>query len=410
VFVLFLLVASSPIWAQVAEGDRSNVFLYGVDLSTEYDDQVAGAAGPGQVIYSLQPRMAFRISRPRWTSRFDYLPMFIYSSQPSSSYDLMSNSGGFTVERRFSKRFTVALQNNFAFTSNPFDTLRANSQLPEFDPLDRPNSTAPGGTLSRRMDQARGTLSYKLDAHSVVGIGCNYMYLDYRGIGAGFAGPSRTISKSIDAFYDRQLGRHLMLGFRYTFQELDFGHGTVKTDSHRLLNLWTVGVTPSLTVSAFVGPDYSDTRNYGLESPLASRVHAVELSAVGGATLRWTRAHGTLAASAIRQISDGGGTGGNVLLDTFDARASRKVSRRASVSSFFTFNRNQRLLPLLTSLASFNYVAGGAEFHREITSQTFVTLFYWRIGETEVDRLNGLPSGNRIGIRLSYGNVQAIGR
>src|SRR5262245_21964528 len=186
ILLLSLLMASPSLWAQQATAANeatSSLFLYGVNLSTEYDDQILPSdqtTAAGDIIYSLQPQLGFNIKRSRWQSTLNYLPAITYSVHRRAQYDLISHSLGFTLQRRFTKRLTLDLQNNFTLTNNPFDSVRATIELPAFGPFDQPNNTLGGTVVSRRMEQAGTTLTYALSRRSTFGVSGNFMYSDYR--------------------------------------------------------------------------------------------------------------------------------------------------------------------------------------------------------------------------------------
>src|SRR4051794_19401504 len=83
IVMLMVLLATLNLSAQDMADEQSNLFSYGVNLSTEYDDgaYVAGSDGSGEVLYLVQPNITFEASRPRWKSTIRYLPGFTYSTQ-----------------------------------------------------------------------------------------------------------------------------------------------------------------------------------------------------------------------------------------------------------------------------------------------------------------------------------------
>src|SRR5919108_1262439 len=176
ILALAVLLATANLWGQQTEGERGSLFLYGINLSSEYDDRLANEpGGTGDFIYSVRPHIGFIFSRPRWESSISYLPALTYSIQRTSEYDLLSHSVGTTFSRRFTKRLRLDVQNSFTLTSNPFDAIRATSELEDTDVLNQPNSTLTATLRSRRQGQALVSLTQALSARSSVGVSANYV-------------------------------------------------------------------------------------------------------------------------------------------------------------------------------------------------------------------------------------------
>lgn len=412
--LLSLLGCGPYLGAQEAppESEKASLFTYGVTVSTQYDDELGQGTtnGRGDVIYYLQPEFGFDIKRSRWQSTLEYLPAVTYSTQRRSSYDLFSHTLSFALTHQFTKRLTFDVHNDFTLTNNPFDNLRANSELQQIDPLNRPNTSVSGTILSRRMEQVDATVAYALSRRASFGVSGNFMHSDYReAVQSGFEGSLQTISKSGEAFYSYQTGPRTSMGLRYRYDALDFGHGAVKTDAHSLLYSWDIAFKPSLAFSLFAGPNYSDTRQSPVISGSAG-ARSLDWSGVGGATLNWKGQRHEFIAGATRQISDGGGTRGNVRLDSYNLRISRQIRRHFNVSTYAVYNHNHLLLPVDGGSSSFDYLGAGAEFGRDITEHTSLGLFYLRVQQNGDHTVSSFSSGNRVGIRLSYRKQRPIGR
>jgi len=403
-----LLFASANLWGQQSEAEKSNLFLYGVGVSTEYDDQ----AGISDVVYSVRPHLGFSISRSRWESNLNYFPAFTYSVHRTNEYDAVAHSVGLTFSRRFTKRLTLDVQSSFTLTSNPFDTLRANSELEQPDVINRPNSTLAATNRSRRMGQVVGTLTRALSARSSVGIGGNFLRLDYRD---GVLSPSglsqRSISDSANMFYSHQVGKRSSMELRYIFQKIDFDRGAVRTDAHSLLYAWSFSPTSAVKLSVFAGPGYSVTQSQPATSLLLPQ-RSSDFSPVGGATFNWSGGRTSLGGSATQQIADGGGTRGSVRLDTFSLEASQQLSKRTTVRGFANYNLNHLLLPTPGLPQSFNYLAGGAGVSHKISEHTSLGLVYWHIQQDDLGQpqLGSRNSWNRVGVTVSYDNQRPLGR
>jgi hypothetical protein len=392
--------------------EQKNVLRYGINLITNYEADVAGTTlRESHRLHSVEPHVAWQILQRRWESTCDYFAAFSRSSPPVSDYDIMSHALGLTFKYRFSKRLTGEVHNNFTRTSNPFDQVTATSSLPSFGILESPNSSSPRTSNSRRTEQLGINLSYRLDARSMVVIGGSFTQLDYEQPEArpGFDPQLRSMSETSNAFYARQLGTHSATGVGYSFQRLDFGHGDVKTTGHTLLYFWNQGFSRGVMVSLFAGPEYSRTWNQ--QPDVASGSAAIsQWSWAGGSTLAWKTIHNELIGSAVQRISDGGGVSGNVRLVSLGMQGKRLISAGFGINIFLNYNRNRLLSTAADSRRSFDYLSGGAGIDRKLTQHSWLGLFYQRVNQNGSSRSANIGSGNRVGIRLSYGNERPIGR
>ncbi len=410
ILMLAVVLAASNVWSQQGEEERSSLFLYGISLSSDYDDQLANdPGGTGDFIYSVRPHIGFTLSRARWSTSINYLPTFTYSIQRTSDYDVLAHSVGLTFARRFTKRLSLDVQSTFTLTSNPFDSIRANLELEQPDVLDRPNSTLIATNRSRRMGQVVGTLTQALSARSSFGISGNFMHLEYRDgstVSTGLL--HRSLSGSANIFYQHKIRKRSSMEIRYGFEKFDFDRGSVRTDSHTLMYVWNFAPVPAVKISAFAGPNYSMTIQ---ESVLpAASMRANQFSPVGGATVSWTGKRTVLSGTATQQISDGGGVGGTVRLESFSFEASQQLSRKVTIRGFSTYNRNHVLISVGGTPGTLNYLAAGAGLSHMLTEHTSIGASYWRIQQKQTALPGPYDSWNRVGITLSYEGQRPLGR
>jgi hypothetical protein len=426
IFVLLLLLEATSLWGQgppapndlglvslQGEGVRRNVAVYGLSFATDFDDNAASARGSvHNITYSLQPHIGLDLSRPRFDSRFDYFSGFSYSSKHIPGYDTVSQSLGTTLKYRMTKRLALTLRDTFTLTSSPFDSLSANASFPQFGILDRPNTSIPGTTIPRRMEQAGADIGYRVDARSSIGLGGTYMQLKYDGTNADplLAGSQSSTTVAGNAYYSHQLTRRQSVSLRYTFQKIDSLHGQAVTRAHSALPVYDLAFTPALNLSLFAGPQYSDSTQSPASALVSSGVlRSKRWSLAGGSSFSWTGRHNGFTASFVRQISDGGGFGGSVRLESVSAQASHRLTRRSSINAFFNFNRNHELL----RASSFDYLSGGAGYSRTLLPNLSLTLSYWHLeqsGTTSLVPLFSEGSHNRAVLSLSYQFEKPLGR
>ncbi len=390
-----------------------NMFVLGLATSASYDTNAANTNNntPNSE-YTLYPQFGLSLSRPRWTSLLTYMPGVSYSSSNLPSYNAVSQMLGAAFQYRATKRLTFSLFNSFVSSSNPFDSLHATSALPQFGTLSTPSSVA-WDYLPKTNEQAAVNATYDLSARTKIQVGGAYNYLSYQGgtdgnqLGSAFQ-QSNSGQFTLGVFHASSA--HFSSGVQYMAQQLDAGHGQVRTGAQTVGYLLQYSPTASLQLSGIIGPQYVDTTfnlpagNGAITNLLNER--GAGWSWMGGGTVSWTRRRSGLSASLIRQLSSGNQYQGAVRQTLANLQVDQQLSKQTTLSSFVGYNINEP--PFATgslNRLSNNYLSAGSGIGRKFGDKWTLSLTYWYLQQQRSLRSDqAFYSGdhNRVAISLSY--------
>jgi hypothetical protein len=389
------------------------MFFLGMATSASYDTNAANTHNNTPTSeYTLYPQFWLSLSRPRWTSSLTYMPGVSYSTSDIPSYNAVSQMFGAAFQYRATKRLTFSLFNSFVSSSNPFDSLHATSALPQFGTLSTPTAVA-WDYLPKTNEQAAVDATYDLSARTKVQVGGAYNYLSYQeGSGANQFGSAFQQSNSgqftVGVF--RASGAHFSSGVQYMAQQLDAGHGQVRTGAQTVGYLLQYSPRASLQMSGIIGPQYVDT-TFNLTAgggAIASQLNerGAGWSWMGGGTVSWTRGRSGLSASLIRQLSLGNQYQGAVRQTLANLQIEQQFSKQTTLSTFVGYNINEP--PFATggsNRLSNNYLSAGTGVSRKFGDKWTLSATYWYLQQQRSLRSdNSYYSGdhNRVAFSLSY--------
>jgi hypothetical protein len=395
-----------------SDSQFANALLIGTESSFSYDNNALNST-PTQsdFIAAIYPHLALNVTRQRLGATLTYIPGLTYSSANIPSYDLMSQALGATFSYRLTQRLTLDMRESFSSSSNPFDSLRNSSLLPQFGVLNTPTAVS-WNLIPKTIEIAEADSTYKFTGRTSGYVRLAYEYLDYQqAVGSShLVDLSQQSTSQLMSFgLGHQLSLRSTTGVQFTSQVLDFGRGTVRTTAETLAYEFQRSITPSIVVSALVGPQYLDTR----QSLLSGEAATVGLptqsvcmwSWMGGATISWTVKHNGLFASAVRQIGTGIGLQGNVRQTIISFQAQHKIGKRSALDVFTSYNMNEPLIQNRLNVGSSNsYLSAGGEFSRNLTDRWTLRCTVWAIRQGAGSNADPQYSGNhnRAAISLSY--------
>src|SRR5262249_42933873 len=154
-----------------------------------------------------------------------------------------------------------------------------------------------------------------------------------------------------NAYYNHRFTARNWTGVTYTFQRFNVGSGTNRTNTHSLLLSHTIYLQQHMTLSFFAGPEYSEVDSVNVTAnvtPLLISFAAVtnfehHLSASGGGSFGWQGQHTSARLAVSRQVSDGGGVLGVVVLNSFEGGIRRQLAKTTSMHLNATYGHNQEL-------------------------------------------------------------------
>jgi hypothetical protein len=362
-----------------------NVLFLGMATSVSYDTNVANTQNnlPNSQ-YTLYPQFGLSISRPRWTSLVTYMPGVSYSSASIPSYNAVSQMFGAAFQYRATKRLTFSLLNSFLSSSNPFDSLRATSVLPQFGVLHTPTAVA-WDYLPKTNEQAALDATYSLSARTKIQVGGAYNYISYQDSSESNL-PGNALRQSNSGQFTfglfRTSGAHYSSGVQYTGQQLDAGKGEVRTSAQSIAYQLQYSPRPSFELTAIIGPQHVDT-TYKLRSASDAitnvlNEHGTGWSWMGGGTLSWTGRRSGLSASLIRQLSTGNQYQGAVRQTLANVQVQQQLTKQTTLNSFVGYNINEPPFSVGSpTRLSNNYLSAGTGVSRKFGNKWTMSVTYW---------------------------------
>jgi hypothetical protein len=391
----------------------ANALFLGVATSVTYDTNAANTqSNVPSTQYTLYPQFGLSVTRPRWTSLVTYSPGVTYSNTSAPSYNAVSQIFGAAFQYRVTKRLTISLFNSFLSSTNPFDSLRATSVLPQFGTLSTPTAV-PWDYLPTTNEQAAVDATYNLSARTKIQVGAAYNYQGYQGSSAGNLADNpfrQSTSGQLTVGLFRASGPHYTSGLQYTAQTIDAGHGIVRTGAQSVGYQLQYSPRPSLALSAIIGPQYLDTT---LKLPLTTgsvttlpNQHEAGWSWMGGTTLSWTGRHSGVSASLIRQLSAGNQYQGAVRQILANLQFQQQLAKQTTLSTFVGYDINEPPFAGGTAARlSNNYLSAGTGVSQKFGDKWTLNMTYWYLSQKRSLRSDhAFYSGNhsRVAFSLSY--------
>ena len=206
---------------------------------------------------------------------------------------------------QMSPHWQLMANNNFHYSANPFDSYVTTPGTPTindpnpviYTPLTRFTQNYGLMTLTGRLTKV-DTLSFsgtanlrRTPTYNLLTSVPFYNLVSYGG----------------RVSYAHQLSPRLTLGAGYDYNSLDFGHGIQRSGIQTITGTVDYLLRPNMTISAWAGPEYTQTKSI-VSLPGESLVtHNSLWSAALGANFGWRDTRNSVRAGFSRQVSDGGG-------------------------------------------------------------------------------------------------------
>lgn len=326
--------------AFTSEMERSNYLRGGATVLAAYQDNVESTVGNvgSDMSYTLGPFVALDLSRPRYRLDFTYSPGFTFY-QKHSFLNQTSQSLALNFSYRLSPHVTFTAQDSFAKASGFFSPLGLSSTNILPNPLQSPNLSLVAPVPNTLINSANVGLSYQFGLNDMVGVTGNSSILRYLNQNE-VSGLFDSTGEGAGAYYTHRFANRNYLGVNYQFERyltdttlLQVGTTQLQTRTDSFYGSYTLYLKPTFSLTAFGGPQYSDTSGGTL---IPQRMW----SPSGGGSLSWQGKETSFAASYSRRITDGGGLPGAVLANIADAsfRAQFTKNVTGSVAADYATN------------------------------------------------------------------------
>jgi hypothetical protein len=442
VLVGIIVLATYPLWAQVAasgadagstsasgggggmltpapisgEGysmgftseTRANYLRGGLIFSTAYDsDATTGANGQAvsDVSYSIWPTISLDQTRSRFHWTLSYTPGYTFY-QRSTSLDSANQNFALGLKYRLSPHVTLSLQDSFVKTSSILNQANPVAESTVSGAVSVPNDSVIAPIADVLTNNANVTLTYQFSANGMIGASGTFTNLHYPNQ-TQVPGLFDSSSRGGSAFYNHRLSKMHYIGATYQYQTF-FSYpngGQSETQAQSIFLFYTLYFKPTLSLSLFGGPQYSDTQQFGLP-PVRS------WSPAGGASFAWRGKLTSFAASYSQTINGGGGLVGAVHSYGLNASVRRQLTRTLTAAIAANYANNKVLDAQPGFDNSGHTISGSASLQRQIGQNLNAGVQYTRVHQsyTDVPAISGTPDHNRVAVTISYQFSRPLGR
>jgi hypothetical protein len=410
--------------AFTSELARSNYISGGLSLASTFDDNTLNTSTNrvSDFTYSVLPFVALDQSRGRMKWKLDYSGG-LSINQRLSSRNQGSHAAGLEADFRLSPHVTFRLQDRFTDTTNFFTDFNGTSNSPAGGVLQHPNQSVVT-PLARQIGNFTGVEGeYQFGAGSIVGGSGSYYFSRFSDVTNGAGGTSSlqdTQSEQAQGFYTHRITPKNWAGFTYRFQRLTFGDGVNETLSHSILYFHTIYLSPTMTLSLFGGPEYTESSSQTVipvfQLPLilmvSTPVDHQAWSGSGGASFAWQGRHTSARVEVVRRTSDGGGLLGAVRTNSVDASLRRQLNRFSSFEVGGGYATNDSVDFVAAPGSSIRGWTGQVSFEQRLVNNLALRVGYSRVNQRQ-SSTGTTPADidhNRAWVSLSYNFSRPWGR
>ena len=222
------------------------------------------------VSYSILPTISLDQTRSRLHWVFTYSPGFTFY-QKTSSLNQADQNLGVNLSYRLSPHVTLSVRDTFLKTSNVLNQPISDLASPVSGGVSVPNNSVIAPIADTLTNNANVSITYQFSANGMVGASGTFTNLHYPNE-AQVPGLYDSSSRGGSAFYNHRLSKMHYIGVTYQYQ-MFLAYPTVgqsETQTNSIYLFYTVYLKPTLSISVFGGPQYSNTQQFGL--PTMTRV------------------------------------------------------------------------------------------------------------------------------------------
>lgn len=386
---------------------RANYLRGGLVFTSAYDsDATTGANGQpvSDESYSIWPTIALDETRSRLHWTLSYSPGYTFY-QHTSSLDAANQNLAVGFKYRLSPHVTLSLRDSFLKTSSVLN--QPSSDAPTVSGgVSVPNNSVIAPIADLITNNANATLTYQFSANGMIGASGTFTNLHYPNP-SQVPGLFDSSSRGGSAFYNHRLSKMHYIGATYQYQTfLSYPSGAQsETRTQSIFLFYTLYFKPTLSLSLFGGPQYSNTQQFELPA-------SQSWSPAGGASFGWQGKLTSFAASYSQTINGGGGLVGAVHAYSTSGSVRRQITRNLSAAITANYANNK----ILDGLPQYNNnghtVSGTASLQRQIGEHFSAGMQYTRLHQSynEVAAIASTPDHNRGAVNLSYQFSRSLGK
>jgi len=394
--------AASPL-AFTSESERSNYLRGGATGSFAYNTNVINTTGSpvGDELYTISPFIDLDINRTRFRFSTIYSPGFTFY-QHLTDRNQSNQSLGLNFAYRLSPHVTFTAQDSLAKTST-YSGLAFNTLAGVPNAIQSPNLAVVAPVSDTLINAASVGLSYQFGRNDMVGVTGNSSMLRYLNQ-SQTPGLFDSTGYGAGGYYTHRFGRNY-LGVNYLFQDFTTETIQLKTKTDSIYGSYTFYLKPNLSLSAFGGPQYSDTFGPGT-------VPIKKWSPAGGGSVSWQGEQTSFAVTFSHRITDGGGLPGAVTANSVNASFRAQLTRTIIGAVGAGYSSNTALDPAFQSQSNGNSASATANVQRNFGEHFSgsVGYLYFHQSYNNIPVINTAPNQSQVSISVSYYFERPLGR
>jgi len=391
-----------------SEQQRSNYLRGGLNVGAAYDDNavLGPSSGVGNTTYSVFPNIAIEQTMPRIHWSLGYAAGLTVNQRLSNN-NQGSHDLNFESQFRLSPHVNLRVAEDFSLTSGMFDGGTGAGVQPGAGGLITP-------VAAKRSSDTVVETNYQFALRDVVGASGSFYDLHYRDQPVGTQTLVDTRTASGSAFWLHRLFREDWAGLSYGFERLTFDPDG-ETRVHRFMVVNTLSFAGKFTLSAFIGPEYSDNHGVSAVDPGAGVSQFSDWSLAGGVEGGWKSKRTSLAAGYSKRVNDGGGVLGVVRLQNVHANFRRELFPGWAASCGVGYGQNRSLtVPLGGGPTSVDTASVSTSLERNIGRSLGLRMGYSHDFQSQSGSNNSSQNfdahRNRYFVTLSYQWAKPLGR
>jgi hypothetical protein len=349
----------------ISELERSNYLRGGVNVGAAYDSNplLLSSGAESNTSESIFPNIKIEesSSRMRWTLGY---AGGLTINQRFTNQDEGSHNLNFDSQYRLSPHVNLRVAENFSMTTGFFD---AGNDTEVVAGAGGPNASLITPLSTQRSSMTTVETNYHFALNDLIGASGSFYDLHFTNVPNVPTGTQLTDTQTASgsAFWLHRIFGPDWGGVSYRFDRITFNSGGGETQVHSFLAVDTVSISKRVTLSGFIGPQYSE--NQGVVPGAILSAQSSGWSVAGGAEGGWRDQHTSVSAGYSRTISDGGGVLGSVRLQTVHGNFRRQLTPGWAAALAASYGTNQSLtVPFATSASSVNVTSAGVSLERNV--------------------------------------------
>ena len=386
-----------------SEMERSNYLRGGASASFAYSDNVLNTVGNpvSDETYTIGPFIELDLTRTRFRLNTTYSPSFTFYQHLTDRNQ--TNQGlALSFAYRLSPHVTFTAQDSLAKTY-AFSGLAFNNIAGLPNPIQSPNLLFIDPVADTLINTAGVGVSYQFSRNDTVGATGNSSILRYLNQSQA-PGLYDSTGYGAGGYYTHRFGRNY-LGVNYLFQDFTTETIQLKTKTDSIYGSYTFYLKPNLSLSAFGGPQYSDTFGPGT-------VPVKKWSPAGGGSVAWQGEETSFAAAFSHRITDGGGSPGAVTANSVNALFRAQLTRTLIGSVGAGYSSTTSLAPAFQSQSNGSSVSATAGLQRAFGEHWTGSVGYQYLHQnySNIAVINQAQNQSQVSVSVSYQFDRPLGR